>query len=277
MTSRADPSARLVPIVKVNGAKNDFVLIDERPPRPLDYGAVARAVCDRSGDVGADGLLVVLAPTGRGAAATMRIFNADGSEAEMCGNGIRCVARYLWERDRPGDSFAIDTLGGRMGVRVESGPGVRVSVDLGVPRIERGSDDALTVRDGANEWSFASVAIPNPHLVAFVADVDAVDLERLAALVASDPRFSAGTNVHVAQVTAGDTLRARHFERGVGPTAACGTGAVAIAVAAIAAGRVTSPVAVTVPGGVLSVRWNPGDRAHLAGETAVEYERTIAL
>jgi diaminopimelate epimerase len=263
-----------VPVVKMNGTRNDFVLLDERPPRALDYGRLARRWCDRSGGIGADGLLVVLPPS-RGGAATMRIFNADGSEAEMCGNGVRCVARYLWE-EGVGDRFCIDTLAGPVDVRVREREGdVIVRVDIGEPRILRGYGDVATIDAMGAAWRYGQVSLGNPHIVIFVDDSGAIDLESLGAALATHPRFPDGTNVHVASVVDRSTLAVRHYERGVGITQACGTGAVAAAVVAIEDGRVDSPVRVRVPGGTLDVEWNTGCAAFLSGPAEVEFERTL--
>jgi diaminopimelate epimerase len=273
---RADPRPQTITIVKVNGARNDFALLDQRPPSELDYGAIARALCERSGPIGADGLLVVLAGEAGETVAAMRIYNADGTEAEMCGNGIRCVARYLWERGEVDERFAVGIPSGSIGIEIDPGPPFVARADLGVPRILHRYADGQTVDVAGEPWRFAHVAVPNDHIVAFVPDVAAIDLEAIGALLSSHPRFARGTNVHVAQV-AGGAVRARHYERGVGLTQACGTGAVAVAVAAIDDGRVDSPVDVVVPGGTLRVTWQPGARALLEGPAEIEYERTIPV
>jgi diaminopimelate epimerase len=265
-----------IAIVKVNGAKNDFVLIDERPPHALDYATAARTLCDRSGDVGADGLLVVLAGEPGETVAAMRIYNADGGEAEMCGNGIRCVARYLWERGEVDERFAIGIRSGAVGMEIDPGPPFVARADLGFPRIVHRYADAQTIDAGGRLWRFAHVAVPNDHIVAFVPDVAAIDLAEIGAGLSGHPRFAGGTNVHVARIDGG-VIYARHYERGVGLTQACGTGAVAVAVAAIDDGLAGSPVDVVVPGGTLRVTWQPGAHALLEGPAEIEYERSVAL
>ncbi len=264
-------------IVKVNGARNDFALLDERPPRVADYPGLARTLCDRDGPLGADGLLVVAPRASDAFAATMRIFNADGSEAEMCGNGIRCVARYLWERREVGTDFAIGMASGPIAVSLDPGPPLRVRADVGVPHIADRYAAGATIDVDGVPWRYARLAVPNAHVVAFVDDVDAVDLVRVGASNAPDARFAGGTNVHVAQVIDRNTIRARHYERGVGLTQACGTGAVAVAVAAIDDGRAQSPVTIIVPGGSLRVWWAHGEHATLEGPAEIDYERTIAV
>jgi diaminopimelate epimerase len=275
-------AAKSVALYKMNGAGNDFVVLDERPPRDLDYQALARAFCQRTGELGADGLLVVLAPqAGAGVAATMRIFNADGSEAQMCGNGLRCIARYLWERREVGSRFKVATKSGVVGITVEAGPPFSARVDMAEPRIVRRFAEGASLSAAGENWRYAEVTTGNRHVVLFVEDVDAVDLEAVGATIAADALFAGGVNVHVAQVVTGgaegDALAVRHYERGVGLTQACGSGAVAAAVAAIDDGRITSPVAARVPGGTLTVDWKPGARAFLEGPAEFEFERDVAL
>ena len=260
--------ARDVAVVKMHGAENVFVLIDERPPRFEGYAELARALCAKDGPVGgADGILAVL--TVPGFAAEMRIFNADGSEAEMCGNGVRCVARYLAERGA-GDTFAISTPAGPIGVRVVTRqPEFEVCVDIGLVTFPSGLREER-VRTPGGARAFYRVSVGNPHAVFFVDDVDAIDLEGLGALLPD-------TNVHVARILNDRTLQVRHFERGVGLTRACGTGAVACAAAATVVRGVRSPVAVNVPGGTLTVDWHPGQTARLTGPAETLYERTLTL
>ena len=266
----------LVRVVKMNGTRNEFVVLDERSPRFGEYGKLARRVCDRETGIGADGLLVLLPPSASGIA-TMRVFNADGGEAEMCGNGIRCVARYLWE-EGCGNRFVLDTLGGPVGLEVvDHRSDVAVRVDLGVPQILQRYREGAAFEALGQTWRYGRVSVGNPHAVVFVDDPYAVDLERLGARVQSLPAFASGINLHLARALDIVTLAVRHYERGVGITQACGTGATAAAVLAIDDGRVRTPVQVQVPGGLLGVDWRPGGRATLWGDAEVEFERFLAL
>ncbi|MBV8645233.1 MAG: diaminopimelate epimerase, partial [Candidatus Eremiobacteraeota bacterium] len=211
-----------VPIVKTNGAGNDFVLVDGREVALDDPAAFARRVCDRTTGIGADGVLLVeSSATGD---ARMRIINADGSEAEMCGNGIRCVARYLDEREQR-EAFTIDTLAGPIGARIVARSPYRVEVEMAEPRI------GATVRSVG--FTGIPVDLGNPHLVVAVDDVDAVDLATVGPRIERDPQFSGGTNAHFVQRD-GEGWRVRHWERGAGATQACGTGAVAVGAVLIA-------------------------------------------
>jgi diaminopimelate epimerase len=253
-----------VPIVKTNGAGNDFVLVDERVMPVADHVAFALDVCDRTSGIGADGVLFV-EPSER-FDARMRIFNADGTEAEMCGNGMRCVARYLDERDGSGD-VTVETLAGPIGTRIVSRAPYRVAVEMGEPRI--GAPHLVA------GFRATPVDLGNPHVVIRVDDADAIDLAAAGPRVERDPQYPHGTNVHFV-ARAGGRWRVRHWERGAGATAACGTGAVAVAAVLIANGDAVSPVTLSVPGGELEVSWRPGQRATLTGDAVREFERVLA-
>lgn len=250
-------------VTKLHGTRNDFVLLDARRSPRDDYAALARWICDRRAAIGADGLLVVLPSLH--ADARMRIFNADGSEAEMCGNGIRCVARYLSESGE-GDALRIETLAGIIETRViDKGEEFRIRVQMGEPLIQR---KALPF-DGA-----AFVSLGNPHVVIFAQDLND-DLTETGERMQRDPSFPGGTNVHAAVPVNEHRLDVRHYERGVGLTQACGTGAVACAVAAIARGIAASPVDVHVPGGVLHVEWNGNGPAFMTGPAVRVFETRV--
>ena len=254
---------------KVHGAHNTFALVDERLDGTAPYGALARALCSRE-HLAADGLLVVAESGEAGALARMRIFNADGGEAEMCGNGVRCVARYLAERGAP-SAFTIATTAGPIAAEILGRDPWSVRVGLGpVRRVE---ERALDLAGERRAYVFVDVG--NPHAVLFVPDVDAVDLAELGVRFAAQPEFPEGINVHVASIAGSAHLRARHYERGVGLTQACGTGAVACAVAAMHAHGLHSPIAVDVPGGRLEVALEER-QTWLTGPAEVEFERTVA-
>ncbi len=264
-----------VDVVKMHGAENTFFVVDERPPqmpRLPRYDELARALCAPSGEAGgADGILVLR--DADGFAAEMQIYNADGSRAEMCGNGVRCVARYLYERGG-GDALTIATLAGPVAATILRRDPFEVQVDIGhvaFPNDARPEEIAVE----GDTWTFYDVSLGNPHAVIFVDDVGRVDLERLGAAFGVHARFANGTNVHVVERMDASELRVRHFERGVGPTRACGTGAVACAAAAIVVHGLRSPVAVHVPGGLLRVEWRPGSTARLSGPAERLFERSI--
>jgi len=261
-------------VTKMHGAHNVFVVLDERPVRFAQYEALAKIACDPAGELGAaDGLLVVR--NAAGFEAEMLVFNADGSQAEMCGNGVRCVARYLAERGAA-DRFTLKTLAGPIGVTILArGAVYEVRADVGRV-VFPGDARPETVSAAGATWTFYDVSLGNPHAVIFVDDVAAIDLVSLGTALGAHPRFPRGTNVHVVQLLDAQTIRVRHFERGVGLTAACGTGAVAAAAAAIAARDLQSPVTVHVPGGTLRVDWKQDETARLTGPAETIFERTIA-
>jgi len=253
-----------VPVVKTNGTGNDFVLVDERLAPVENRAAFAVRICDRAHGLGADGVLFVMSSDTMDA--RMRIFNADGSEAEMCGNGMRCVARYLDERDGYHEA-TVETLAGPIHTRIVSRAPYRVAVEMGEPRI-----GAAHLVAGLRA---TPVDLGNPHVVIRVDDVDAIDLADVGPRVERDPQYPRGTNVHFVARTHGE-WRVRHWERGAGATQACGTGAVAVAAVLIAAHDATSPVTLHVPGGPLEVDWQPGGRATLIGDAVREFERVLA-
>ena len=245
-----------VAVTKMHGTFNDFAVIDQREPTLGDLSAFAQSVCDRRGGIGADGLIVLLRSDL--ADARMRIFNPDGSEAEMCGNGMRCAVRFLSELGE-GDHFRIETLAGIIAANViEKGPAYRVRLNMGTPSFEF---KALPFPNAV------SISLGNPHVVIFRSAADDFDL------VAAG-RTMPQTNVHVAVVIDRHRIDARHYERGVGLTYACGTGAVAVTAAAIERKTCDSPVSVHVPGGVLDVEWDGGE-AYLTGPAVRVFDAQV--
>src|ERR1700676_3732207 len=156
-------TVRDLPVSKMHGTHNDFVVVDEDASRGLSYADLAQRLCDREKSLGADGLLVVgRPPAGIDTFATMRIFNADGSEAEMCGNGMRCVARYLVERGAP-SAFTVATLAGPIGVEVLARtPEFRVRVDVGAPDLEADGTE-LQLEAAGRTWTYRALSLGNPH------------------------------------------------------------------------------------------------------------------
>ena len=251
-----------VPFVKMNGTRNEFV-VDGRITPLADPVAFAQEVCDPTRGPGADGLLLALESTT--ADVRMRIINADGSEPEMCGNGIRCLARYLDEHDGRAEAL-VETIAGPIATRILSREPYLVSEVMNVPRAGAPHEVA--------GFRATPVDVGNPHVVIFVDDLAAIDIHALGPRIERDPRYPDGTNVHFVQI-AGYRLRVLHWERGAGATAACGTGAVACAAVAIGEHGFASPVHLDVPGGKLTVEWAPGERATLIGDAVVEFSSTF--
>lgn len=251
----------------MHGAKNDFVVLDARSERFADLGGFARWVCDRHAGIGADGVLVLeQSDSGN---VRMRTINADGSEAEMCGNGIRCAARWIQEAGG-GDVTRFATEAGLIDTAVVArDPEYLVRVRVGAP--------AVSALDVAWLTDAYFVDLGNPHVVIFRAGARDFNLEATALRLQREERFLEGTNVHVAAVEAPSHLRVRHWERGVGLTMACGTGAVACAAAAIVAKHAVSPVTVDVPGGRLVVAWDGRGDAQLTGPAVRVFDAEIDL
>ena len=235
---------------KFEGLGNDFLIVDSSDETALSPQQVAR-VCDRHFGVGGDGVLLVMPPKSLGARATMVVLNADGSRPEMCGNGLRCVALHLALQDRAaGVSFIVDTDAGQRLVAVERVDGngaVSVGMGRGVPEGE------LKHRFGAAELSFARVSMGNPHAITFDSGLSERELDALGPALSA--QFPAGSNVELVTTRGERTLEVIVWERGVGRTLACGTGACAVVVAAARQGRVPFDVEVEVrlPGGPLHI------------------------
>ncbi|MGA8099659.1 MAG: diaminopimelate epimerase [Candidatus Cybelea sp.] len=252
-------------VTKMHGARNDFVVVDGRATPLRDVTSFARWACDRRAGIGADG--VILLETSQRAAVRMRTINADGSEAEMCGNGIRCAARWLDESGE-GDSIAFETDAGIVRTEIVARePEYLVRVAMGRPRIASGTPFSIPPA--------TFVDLGNPHVVIFESNVDAFDLNGLASGYQNDPAFPNGANVHLAALLRNGSLRVLHWERGVGLTQACGTGAVACAAVAVNKKLAASPVEVFVPGGRLVVEFDESGAAHLIGPAVRVFDTEV--
>jgi diaminopimelate epimerase len=246
---------------KMHGLGNDFVVIDARTTPVAIDAARARAIADRREGIGCD--QVILIEPSDVADARMRIWNSDGGEVEACGNASRAVALLL------GRQSTLETLAGTIHLAID---GALATVDMGSPRFGWDQIPLAYAMDTAHlpvGWDElndpAAVNVGNPHVIFFVDDCDAVDLERLGPQIEHDPIFPDRVNVNVATIEAQDRIRLRVWERGSGLTRACGTGACATAVAAIRSGRVESPVTVALPGGELLIDWLPGGSISMSG------------
>jgi diaminopimelate epimerase len=271
-----------VHFVKMHGAANDYVYIDcFVEPTPADPATLAVRIADRHRGVGGDGLILV-EPSSR-AAARMRMFNADGSESEMCGNGVRCVAHLVVARGRaPAGAVTIETGRGVLTVVVTpTAPrSSQVRVDMGAPVLGAADIPVAVAGDqrdgriiaaacpalaGREEWWDAAgldprmtcVSMGNPHVVFYCRDVAAVPLEVVGPRLETAPIFPRRVNVHFVEVLAPDHVRMRTWERGSGITMACGTGASAVCVAGVLTGHTAAAIAADLPGGTLALEW-PG-------------------
>ena len=254
-------------VTKMHGLANDFIVVDA--DAQVD-AATAAALCDRRTGIGGDGLLRVI-PTEAGV--RMEYWNADGSTAEMCGNGLRCVARYAVDRGIVSTSeFTVETLAGPL--RVEVGEQV-VTTEIGRPEL----GETIEIDGG----SYLSVSVGNPHAVRHVADVSAIDVGAIGLSVNRHPAFPFGVNVEFVQEIGERAVRMRVWERGVGETMACGTGMVAVAAQVLAgsgnghhsAELPAGEVEVAVPGGVGQVRIDGDGTAWLSGPAVTVFEATL--
>lgn len=251
-----------VHFTKMHGLGNDFIVLDGRSEAlPAMTGTLAAALADRHTGIGCD-QLIVLEPSSL-ADFRMRIFNADGSEVEACGNATRAVGLLH------GTAARIETLGGILFASPAEGG---IAVDMGEPRFEWQHIPlayALDTHTMPLGWealdSPTAVNVGNPHVIFFVDDCDAVELDRLGPEIEHDPLFPERINVNVATIVSRSSIRLRVWERGVGLTRACGTGACATAVGAMRRGLVDRAVTVTLPGGPLHIAWGDDNRITMTG------------
>jgi diaminopimelate epimerase len=268
----------VVEFTKYHGLGNDFIVIDNRhASEPIVSSEDAVKLCDRHFGIGADGVIFLL-PGQAGTDYTMHIFNSDGSEPEMCGNGIRCLAQFIADLEgieTAGKSYRIHTLAGVMIPRLQ-GKG-QVTVDMGLPRLmaaeipttlanaeEKVIDRPLEV--AGHTWSVTCASMGNPHCITFVDNADAIPLESLGPQFENHPAFPQRTNTEFIQVIQPDYLKMRVWERGAGITLACGTGACASVVAGVLAGKSDRRCTVELPGGCLDIDWSEADgRVYMTG------------
>lgn len=255
-----------IEFTKYHGLGNDFILIDNRhSSEPVITAEQAVEMCDRHFGIGADGVIFAL-PAQNGTDYTMRIFNSDGSEPEMCGNGIRCLAKFI--ADLEGSDAKTE-------YRIHTGAGViitelrsdgQVKVDMGVPRLlaaeiptTLAAPDAkvidVPIKVADKSWSVTCVSMGNPHCITFVEDVSAVVLETVGPQFEHHQAFPQRTNTEFIQIIRRDYVKMRVWERGAGVTLACGTGACAAVVAGVLTGKCDRATSVELPGGVLEIEW----------------------
>jgi diaminopimelate epimerase len=293
--------------VKMHGLGNDFVMVDclrETPLPDANLSALSQAVCARHFGVGADGLILIL-PDAE-ADYRMRMWNPDGSESEMCGNGIRCFGKYLYDQGLVGaEEVSVATTQGLQRIEIQDG-GARgasplmVRVDMGAPRLRRsqlpmlapasasnGEVDGQVVNeplevegeDGQTEtYRITGVSMGNPHCVIFVDDVESVPLKELGLRIEHHAAFPQRINVHFVKALGPHKLWMRTWERGAGDTLACGTGACAVTVAACLNDYV--PFAdrrarVQLPGGDLDIEWAQNDHVYMTGPATTVFEGTL--
>ncbi len=278
---------------KYHGLGNDFILIDNRhQPEPVLSSEQAVAWCDRHFGIGADGVIFALPGQG-GTDYTMRIYNSDGSEPEMCGNGIRCMAKFLGALEAADGAplpmphtYRIHTLAGLISPTLQSDG--QVTVDMGPPYLlapdipttlatagEKVVNLPLTVADQI--WPVTCVSMGNPHCITFVADVAAIALDTLGPQFEHHGAFPQRINTEFIQVVRPDYLKMRVWERGAGITLACGTGACAALVAGVLNGVCDRAATVELPGGPLHIEWSATDnRVYMTGPAELVFRGQVA-
>ncbi|MEZ5458362.1 MAG: diaminopimelate epimerase [Steroidobacteraceae bacterium] len=274
---------------KMHGAGNDFIVFDAADERALPSPVQLRALANRHTGVGFDQALVLMPPRRAGTQVYYRIFNADGGEVEQCGNGARAVAELLRRTARAAaGEIAMDSPAGAVTARIVA-PGV-IAVDMGEPRFEPQAlpfDSAGPVAPGSpfhpldvdgQALEIGAVSMGNPHAVLLVDQLETAPVATLGALIERHPRFPRRVNVGFLQIVDRTQVNLRVFERGVGETLACGTGACAAVAVGRKAGRLAERVAVRLPGGLLEVAWpGPGQHLWLQGPAVVAFEGEVDI
>ncbi len=275
----------LLKFTKMHGLGNDFMVVDLVSQRAKIFPDQVRELADRNFGIGFDQLLIVEPPTDPDMDFKYRIFNADGSEVEQCGNGARCFARFVYDKRLTSKkSINVETSGGNIQLNLTDDGSV--TVDMGTPRLV--PDTIPFVADSQQEkyqldvdgetFSIGAVSMGNPHGVLVVEDVDTAPVEHLGPKIESHPRFPNRVNVGFMQVVSRDEIRLRVYERGAGETLACGTGACAAVVAGRLQGLLNEVVEVHLPGGTLKIQWSgEGAPVMMTGPAARVFEGQIYL
>ncbi|HRY13780.1 MAG TPA: diaminopimelate epimerase [Syntrophomonadaceae bacterium] len=273
---------------KMHGLGNDFVFVEVANWIDADrLQPYAEMICDRHFGVGADGLAAIGRDTEMDI--FMRIFNPDGSEPEMCGNAIRCAAKYAYEHGWVDKAeVSVRTLAGPRFpvVHICEGRVAKVTVDMGEPIMERelipmrgtGSTVGVKAEVGGEEFEITAISMGNPHAVIFVEDIDQIPIDVWGPQLEVHSLFPAKTNVEFVQVLSSRELIMRVWERGAGITMACGTGACATLVASVLNGLTDRAVTIHLPGGDLHIEWNPGNNhVYMTGPASQVFSGTISL
>lgn len=280
-----------LPFSKYHGLGNDFILVDNRASQePMVTPEQAVAVCDRNFGIGGDGVIFVL-PGTEGADYTMRIYNSDGSEPEMCGNGIRCLAKFILGIEAEDGTlpelphtYSIHTLAGT--IRPELQPNGQVTVDMGEPILTAkdipttlGTPEGKAVNEtlsvGGKDWQVTCVSMGNPHCITFVDDVEALSLAEIGPLFENHEAFPARINTEFVEVVRPDYLKMKVWERGAGPTLACGTGACALLVASVLNEKCDRKATVELPGGNLDIEWAENNRVYMTGPATLVFSGDV--
>ena len=255
---------------KMQGLGNDYVYLDCTKDTPKDLSALAVKVSDRHFGIGSDGLICIF-PSEK-ADFRMRMFNADGSEGEMCGNGIRCVGKFVYDkRLTDKTTVTVETLAGIKTLQLQTGKGkvTAVTVDMGIPMAE----EPRCLEILGKIYTVHPVSMGNPHAVTFLEGIDSIDLPAIGPLFERHPSFPNRTNTEFVEVKSSGLLKMRVWERGSGETLACGTGACATVAAFVSEGITEREVTVTLLGGDLHIHWEEADgHIYMTGPAVTVFE-----
>ncbi|MEF2607845.1 MAG: diaminopimelate epimerase [Schaedlerella sp.] len=281
-------NATKLQFTKMQGLGNDYVYIDCTKKKLENASEVAVKVSDRHFGIGSDGLILINASNV--ADFEMEMYNADGSRGEMCGNGIRCVAKYVYDYGLTDQThISVETLGGikYLDLTVEEGRVRQVRVDMGrpmlcpaeIPVIANGESVIdMPIEVDGTEYRMTAVGMGNPHTVVFMEDVDELEIERIGPKFEHHPCFPNRVNTEFVKVLDQNTVKMRVWERGSGETLACGTGACAVAVACILNGLTENEVTVQLLGGDLLIEWDrEADKVYMTGPAEVVFDGEIEL
>jgi diaminopimelate epimerase len=271
----------------MHGLGNDFIFFENPDNTEIDYSSLAIKLCHRQLGIGADGIIAVL--PSEVADLRMRIINADGSEANMCGNAIRCYAKYAWERGLvKTKTFRIETFAGIIipEVIVENGKVISVRVNMGAPDIRRAAipmlgDEPAAINVmlplGDSEINVTSILMGVPHTMIFVDDLNSVDVKTFGPTIEKHPLFPKGTNVNFVEVVDRNRVKLRTWERGAGATLACGTGSCATAVASILNEHTDRSVTIELQYGELQIEWAEDGTVFMTGPAEESFTGEIDL
>lgn len=265
----------------MHGIGNDFVMVDlfQNDLSPDGLPQLAKAVCDRRFGIGADGLIT--ASEGQDAPFQMRMFNPDGSESEMCGNGVRCFAKFVRDHNHTTETtIPVETGAGLLHLEIQDDGQIRVN--MGKARLKAkeigmvGDPEGEFINQPLPHTGFhgTAVSMGNPHLVIFVDDLDPIDLYETGRPLEKHPLFTNRTNVHFVKVLHPEHIQIKIWERGAGATLACGTGACACAVASYLNGHTKRNIKVTLPGGNLQIEYLPDQTVFMTGPAETSFEGT---
>ena len=251
---------------KMHGIGNDFIVLDCISQRYIPQTQDMARLADRHFGIGCDQLLIIEAPQNPENDFRYRIFNADGSEVEQCGNGARCFARYVYDRGLTANtSIKVETAGGNIVLHVEES-GIRVNMGAPIlapakiPFIADSQENTYNIEANGNTYTVGAVSMGNPHLVYQVDDIDKAAVETLGPLFEAHSDFPNRCNAGFMQIVSRDFIKLRVYERGAGETLACGTGACAAVVSGILQGLLDANVTVQLPGGKIHIEWQGGNK-----------------